>query len=102
MRDEKFGFRPRNSTSLQLARLTERITRNIGKKRLTGAVFLDEAKAFDTVGIDGLLYILTLLNSRLTESIQSHRTSGVGLSKRPSRRPRHLLEACGLRWLRVD
>jgi len=62
MRDEQFGFRPRHSTSLQLARLVERITRNFGEKRVTGAVFLDVAKAFDTVWIDGLLYKLTLLN----------------------------------------
>jgi len=61
MRDEKFGFRPRHSTSLQLARLIERITRNFGENGLTGAVFLDMAKAFDTVWIDGL-YKLTLLN----------------------------------------
>jgi hypothetical protein len=61
MRDEQFGFRPRHSTSMQLARLVERITRNFGEKRLTGAVFLDVAKAFDTVWIDGLLYKLTLL-----------------------------------------
>jgi hypothetical protein len=44
LRDEQFGFRPRNSTSLQLARL-ERITMNFGERRLTGAVFLDVAKA---------------------------------------------------------
>jgi len=49
MRDQQFGFRPRHSTPLQLARLVERITRNFGEKRLTGAVFLDVAKAFDTV-----------------------------------------------------
>ena len=49
MRDEQFGFRPRHSTSLQLACLVERITRNFGEKRLTGAVFLDVSKAFDTV-----------------------------------------------------
>ena len=49
MRDEQFGFRPRHSTSLQLARLVERITRNFGEKRLTGTVFLDRPKAFDTV-----------------------------------------------------
>jgi hypothetical protein len=53
MRDEQFGFRPRRSTSLQLARLVERITRNFGEKMLTGAVFLDVAKAFHTVWIDG-------------------------------------------------
>jgi hypothetical protein len=39
---------------LQLARLFGRITRNFGKKRLTGAVFLDVSKAFDTDWIDGL------------------------------------------------
>jgi len=49
------------STSLHLARLVERITRNFGEKRLRGAVFLDVAKAFDTVWIDSLLYKLTLL-----------------------------------------
>jgi len=62
MREEQFGFRPRHSASLQLARLVERITRNFGEKRLTSAVFLDVAKAFDTVSIDGLLYKLTLLH----------------------------------------
>jgi hypothetical protein len=62
MRDEQLRFRSRHSTSLQVARLVERITRNFGEKRLTGAVFLDVAKAFDIVWIDGLLYKLTLLN----------------------------------------
>ena len=59
MRDEQTGFRPRHSTSLQLARLVEGINRNSGKNRLTGAVFLDVARAFDSVWIDGLLYKLT-------------------------------------------
>jgi hypothetical protein len=63
MRDEQFGFRPRHGTSLQLARLVERITRSFGEKRLTGAVFLGVAKAFDTVWIDGLLYKLPVLHS---------------------------------------
>jgi hypothetical protein len=49
MRDEQFGFRPTHSTSLQKARHVERITRNIGEKGLTGAVFFDVAKAFDTI-----------------------------------------------------
>jgi hypothetical protein len=62
MRDEQFGFTPRHSRSLQLARQFERITRNFDAKRLTGAVFLDVAKVFHTVWIDGLLYKLTLLN----------------------------------------
>jgi hypothetical protein len=62
LRNEQFGFRPRHSTSLQLARLVERTARNFGGKRLTGSVFLDVDKAFDTVWIDGLLYKLTLLS----------------------------------------
>jgi hypothetical protein len=36
-----FGFRPRHSRPMQLARVVERITRYFGEKRLTGAVFLD-------------------------------------------------------------
>ena len=55
LRDEKFGFRLGHSTSLHLARLVERINRNFAKKRLTGAVFLDVAKAFHTVWISGIL-----------------------------------------------
>jgi len=74
MQDEQFGFRPRHSTSLQLACLIERITRNFGEKRLTGAVFLDVAKAFNTVWIDGLLHRLMLLNfpSYIVPSISSY------------------------------
>ena len=62
LRDEQFGFRPRYSTSLQLVRLVERVFRNFGEKRLTGAVFLYVAKAFDTVWVDGLVYKLMALN----------------------------------------
>jgi hypothetical protein len=96
MREEQFGFRPIHSTSLQLARLVERITKNTGEKRLTSAVFLDVAKAYDTIWIDCLLYKLTIQNSRPTLSIQSHLNFWVGRLRRPSRRPRHLFEACGL------
>jgi hypothetical protein len=62
LRDEQFGFRPRHSTTLQLADLVERVNRNFDERRLTGAVFLDVAKAFDTVWVKGLLYKLTVLN----------------------------------------
>jgi len=74
MREEQFGFRPTHSTSLQLARLVERITRNFGEKRLTCAVFLDVTKAFDTVWINGVLYKLTLLNfpSYIVHTISSY------------------------------
>ena len=74
MRDEQFGFRPRHSMPLQLAHLVERITRNFGEKRLIGAVFLNVAKAFDTVWINGLLYKLMLLNfpSYIVHTISSY------------------------------
>jgi hypothetical protein len=51
LRDEQFGFRPRHSTTLQLARLVERVSRNIHEKRLTGVVFPDVAKSLDTVWV---------------------------------------------------
>jgi hypothetical protein len=34
------------------------VTRNLGEKRLTGAVFLDVAKAFFAIWVNGLLYNL--------------------------------------------
>ena len=79
LRDEQFGFRPRHCTSLQLARVVERITRNFCERRLTGAVFLDVAKAFDTVWIEGLIYKSTILNFPSTLSTSLHHTFGVGV-----------------------
>jgi hypothetical protein len=49
LHDEQFGFRPKHGNALQLARLVERVSRNSDEKGLTDAVFLDVAKAFDTV-----------------------------------------------------
>ena len=59
-----------------LATICQTLHRNSGKKRLTGAVFLDVAKAFDTVWIDGLLYKITFLNflSYIVHAISSYRT----------------------------
>jgi hypothetical protein len=39
-----------------LAWFVERVTRNFGEKRLTGAMFLDVEEAFDTLWVDGLLF----------------------------------------------
>jgi hypothetical protein len=61
-RDEQFGFRPRHSTGLQLSRVVKRVSRNFDERRLTGAVFLDVAKAFDIVWVGCLLCKLTILN----------------------------------------
>jgi len=87
---------------MQLARLVERITRNFGENRLTDAVFLDVAKAFNTGWIDGLLYKLTLLNFPSYIVHKSYRTSMFRHSNHSSRWPGHLVEACGLVCLRVD
>ena len=74
MRNEQLGFIPGHSTSLQLDSFVERIARNFGEKMLTGPVFLDVAKAFDNVWIDGLLYKLTLVNfpSYIVHTISSN------------------------------
>jgi hypothetical protein len=61
LRDGQFEFRPEHSTSLQVARIVERLTTNFGRKRLTGAIFLDVTKAVVKVWVDGLVYELTLL-----------------------------------------
>jgi hypothetical protein len=77
LRDVQFGFRPKHRTTLQLTRLVERVFRNVDEQRLTGAVFLDVAKAFDTVWVDDLLYKLTILNfpSYLVNTISSYLNS---------------------------
>jgi hypothetical protein len=74
LREEQFGFRPGHSTALQLGRIFERVNRNIDDRRLTGAIFLDVAKAFDTVWVNGLLYKLTILNfpSYLVKTLSSY------------------------------
>jgi hypothetical protein len=87
---------------LQLARLVERIIRNFGERRLTGAVFLYVAKALDTIWIDGRLYKLTLLNfpSYIFHTISSYlkdRTFEASFQTAKSS-----VESCGLGWLRVD
>jgi hypothetical protein len=61
LRNEHFGFRPKHSTELQLARLIESVSRNLEEKRPISAVFLDVAKSFDSAWVDGLLYKLTVL-----------------------------------------
>jgi hypothetical protein len=55
LREEGFGFLPRHSTMLQLARLVERVNRNFDEGRQTGAAFLDVVKAFDNVRFKGLI-----------------------------------------------
>jgi hypothetical protein len=56
--DEQFGFRPKHSTADQLIHVTEFISQGINQNKSTGSIFLDVAKAFDTVWHDGLVYKL--------------------------------------------
>lgn len=59
---------------LQLTRLVERVNRNFYERWLTGAVFLDVAKAFDIVWVKGLVYNLMVLNfaSYMVKTISSY------------------------------
>lgn len=56
--DEQFGFRPKHSTTDQLLRVVEYAQTGFEWKQVTGAVFLDISKAFDTVWHDGLVFKL--------------------------------------------
>jgi hypothetical protein len=69
-----FGFRPKHSNALQLARLLERVSRNCDEKRLTGVAFFNVATVFDTVWVDGILYKLTIFNfpSYFVKTISSY------------------------------
>ena len=64
---EQFGFRPKLSTNIALAQLTEEILQNLDNKLVTGAVFIDLRKAFDTV--DHELLILKLQNLGFSTSV---------------------------------
>lgn len=55
---EQFGFRDGHSTTDQVLRVVEHVTDSFNRKRHTGAVFLDVAKAFDKVWHEGLLHKL--------------------------------------------
>jgi retron-type reverse transcriptase len=60
--NEQFGFRPQHRTALQLAYIIKKVSRNFDVKKLTDAFFLDVAKAFDIVWVNGLLYKLIIFN----------------------------------------
>ena len=55
------GFRPLHSTSTCLAHVTNTLLENIDKGLLTGLIFLDLSKAFDTLDHSIMLDKLTLL-----------------------------------------
>ena len=49
MKSNQFGFRPRRSTELAYNLLVDYIRKNIDNGLLTGVIYLDLSKAFDTV-----------------------------------------------------
>jgi hypothetical protein len=58
--NQQFGFRKCHSTTHQILRITERVSRNFNQDNSTGMVFLDIEKAFDTVWHDGLIHKLVV------------------------------------------
>ena len=46
---KQFGFRPKSSTSTAVGQFSDSVLRSMDKGMVTGVVFLDLAKAFDTV-----------------------------------------------------
>ncbi|KAL4127024.1 hypothetical protein QTP88_011222 [Uroleucon formosanum] len=57
----QFGFRANHSTTHQLHRVADTISTALETKKYCAGVFLDVAKAFDTVWHDGLLFKLKTL-----------------------------------------
>jgi len=48
--DRQFGYRQNRSIDLATALFSDRVRKNMDGGKLTGAVFVDLSKAFDTVG----------------------------------------------------
>ncbi|XP_035205979.1 uncharacterized protein LOC118181012 [Stegodyphus dumicola] len=53
---QQHGFRKKQSSVHQLYRVTEYISQGLQERQTTGAIFLDVAKAFDRVWLEGLMH----------------------------------------------
>ena len=90
--EEQYGFRPKKSTSLAIFTYIKNITDEINRKKIVGAIYLDFAKAFDSINHAILLaklenmglsmklsnWIKSYLGNR---SIRSKLNNNVSLSK---------------------
>ena len=65
--NEQSGFREQHSTVTAVTDVTDFILRNMDKGLLTGAVYLDLKKAFDTVDVETMLFKLNCLGVKETE-----------------------------------
>ena len=87
--EKQFGFRKNNSTELALLALIDKVTSAMDRRQYTLGVFLDLAKAFDTVDHDILLsklsyYGLSGSSVAWFRSYLSGRTQYVDLNKTTS------------------
>ncbi|GBN61037.1 RNA-directed DNA polymerase from mobile element jockey [Araneus ventricosus] len=74
---QQFGFTPQLSTTHQLLRVVEHINEGKNSNLATAAIFLDIAKAFDKVWIEGLIHKLIAYKfpQYIIEIIQSYLTN---------------------------
>ena len=66
----QFGFRPKLSTEDALTHFTDLVLENMDKSLVTGAVFLDLSKAFDTV--DHLVLFSKLSKAGLEDNLNTN------------------------------
>ena len=72
--DEQYGFRPKRSTILAIFTFVKKVTEEINQRKLVGAIYLDFAKAFDSVNHPILLEKLKNMgiSKRLLNWIKSY------------------------------
>ncbi len=70
--ENQSGFRPMHSTQTCLLNVSDYLLENMNPGYLTGAVFLDLKKAFDTVHHEHLLNKLKILECRVWSSTGFH------------------------------